>query len=207
MLLANGGGILRIRPIGSSRHILIRLLVLMSDFPIAMIRKGMAPPNRRQYVEYPPYVVMSNIIKWFSGSKILNYVTISLQQLLTINHFETSNKYIGLTYQDAQTLGDTNAIGSSGLKPFMNVVDETNQNLTSAQKELLLWRQCWGHADFQNVRWLLCQPCGDKFQQVLKPKNPNASACSRLLCAACHLTKQRRQAKSWQKYVLLQPMW
>jgi hypothetical protein len=71
-LHAKVGRILRITPIGNSRRILISLLVLASNFPIARIREGVAPPDRRQYVEYPPHVVMSNIIKWFSGSEILS---------------------------------------------------------------------------------------------------------------------------------------
>jgi hypothetical protein len=43
---------------------------------------------------------------------------------------------------------------------------------------------------------MLCQPRGDAFQQVLKAKNPNTSACNRLLCAACQLAKQRHQGSS-----------
>jgi hypothetical protein len=104
----------------------------------------------------------------------------SLPLMLTTNHFGTSNKSAGLAFQDAQTLGDTN-----GLNAFINVVNKTNQNLTSAKKELLLvCYQRLGHADFQNVQRMLCQPRGDDFQHVLTPNNSNASACSRPLCAA-----------------------
>jgi hypothetical protein len=66
-----------------------------------------------------------------------------LPLLLTTNHFGTSGKTVGLTYQDAQTLRDV-----KGLKAFMNVADETNQNVTSSQKEPLLWHQRLGHTDF-----------------------------------------------------------
>jgi hypothetical protein len=54
--------------------------------------------------------------------------------MCTTNLFGTQDKYIGLTYQDAQTFGDTN-----GLQALMNVVDDNNQNIMLAQKGLLLW--------------------------------------------------------------------
>jgi hypothetical protein len=37
-----------------------------------MTRGRAAPPDRRQYVEYPTHVVISNIVKWFSGTSILS---------------------------------------------------------------------------------------------------------------------------------------
>jgi hypothetical protein len=112
----------------------------------------------------------------------------SLPLMLTTTHFRTSNKFAGLTFQDALTIGDSNELNT-----FMNLVDDNNQNIMSAQKELLLWHQRLGHADRQNVQRMLCQPGGNKFQQVLTPKNWNASTCSRPLCAACQLAKQRCQ--------------
>jgi hypothetical protein len=48
VLHANVGQIICITPIGSSRRILTSLLVLASGFPIARIREGAAPPDRRQ---------------------------------------------------------------------------------------------------------------------------------------------------------------
>jgi hypothetical protein len=36
-----------------------------------MIREGATPPDRRQYVEYPTHVVVTNIVKWFSSPAIL----------------------------------------------------------------------------------------------------------------------------------------
>jgi hypothetical protein len=70
---AKVGKILRITPIGDIRRILLSLLFYASDFPSPMmISPDSAPPDRRQYVEYPPHVVLSNIVKWFSGSAILS---------------------------------------------------------------------------------------------------------------------------------------
>jgi hypothetical protein len=112
----------------------------------------------------------------------------SLPLMLTTKHFNRSSKFVGLTCQDGQTLGNT-----AHLSAFLNVADETNQNLSPAEKELLLWHQRLGHAYFQRVQQMLCQPRGQDLIQVLKPKNQASSACSRPLCAACQLAKQTRQ--------------
>jgi hypothetical protein len=67
------GQILQITPIGDSRHLLLHLLFLASNFPTPRMRQGAAPPNRRQHVEYPTLqVVVSKIVKWFSGTALLS---------------------------------------------------------------------------------------------------------------------------------------
>jgi hypothetical protein len=72
-LHARVGQILQVIPTGDSQRILVSLLLLASDFPTQMTRGcGAAPPDRRQYVEYPTHVVISNIVKWFSGASILS---------------------------------------------------------------------------------------------------------------------------------------
>ena len=72
-LHAKVGLILRITTDGNHQRILLSLLILASEFPTAIIREEAAPPpDRRQYVEYPQHVVMSNITKWFSASEILS---------------------------------------------------------------------------------------------------------------------------------------
>jgi hypothetical protein len=54
----------------------------------------------------------------------------SLPLMLTTKHFgNNKDNIIGLTYQDAQSLGDTD-----GLQALTNAINETNQNLTPAQK-------------------------------------------------------------------------
>jgi hypothetical protein len=47
----------------------------------------------------------------------------SLPLMLTTKHFNRSSKFVGLTYQDGQTLGNT-----AHLSAFLNVADETNRN-------------------------------------------------------------------------------
>jgi hypothetical protein len=71
-LHAKVGQILRITPFGASQRILLSLIVFASEFPTPRIREGTAPPDRRQYVEYPPHVVLTNIVKWFSANTILS---------------------------------------------------------------------------------------------------------------------------------------
>jgi hypothetical protein len=71
-LHAKLGRILRITPIGDSLRILLSLLFRASEFPTPRIHDGAAPPDRRQYVEYPMHVVSSNIVKWVPGSSILS---------------------------------------------------------------------------------------------------------------------------------------
>jgi hypothetical protein len=72
-LNAKVGQILRITPsIGDSRRVLLSLLFLAADFPTPRIREPAAPPDRRQYVEYPTNVVVSNVVKWFPGAALLS---------------------------------------------------------------------------------------------------------------------------------------
>jgi hypothetical protein len=72
-LHAKVGQILRIRPIGDTqRRILLVLIFFASKFPARFIREGAVPPDRRQYVDYPLHVVLSNIVKWFPGTAILS---------------------------------------------------------------------------------------------------------------------------------------
>jgi hypothetical protein len=71
-LHAKVGQILRIAPIEDSWRVLLSLLFLAADFPSPRICEGAAPPDRRQYVEYPTHVVVSNIVKWISGAGILS---------------------------------------------------------------------------------------------------------------------------------------
>jgi hypothetical protein len=67
--------------------------------------------------------------------------------MLTSKALDRPSKFIGLTFQDFQTSFDLNG----GLVTLLNVADETNQNLTAAQKKLLLWHQKWAHTDNQSL--------------------------------------------------------
>ena len=59
----------------------------------------------------------------------------------------------GMTFEDASYLSENN-----GAFACMSVADETNQNLTQAQRELLLWHWKLGHAGMGWVQELLARP-------------------------------------------------
>jgi hypothetical protein len=100
----------------------------------------------------------------------------NLPLMLTPRHFKRQDPFVGLTYQDAQTLSNL-----SGLSALLNVADETNQNLTAAQKELLLWHHKLGNADMQRVQTLLAKPVLATNPQLLVPMEAKASSCKRPL--------------------------
>lgn len=88
----------------------------------------------------------------------------------------------------------------SPLQTHLSVADETNQNLTAAQKELLLWHWRLGHRDFQSLKDLFrpreAQPNSDSV-----PNLPSECLTSKVdvlkahvpLCAACQLANAHRR--------------
>jgi hypothetical protein len=114
----------------------------------------------------------------------------SLPLMLTTKALNRASKFIGLTFQDFQTSG---LDGGGGLETLLSVADETNQNLTAAQKELLLWHQRWGHADIQLCQMYLSRPLNDEHKQIIVPKHQRASSCRKPLCASCRVGKQTRE--------------
>ena len=77
----------------------------------------------------------------------------------------------------------------------LSVADARNQNLTLAQRELILWHQKWGHANFQWNQMILRGQL-DGTPPLVHPKTPTASSCntSELICAACSMSKATRRA-------------
>ena len=82
----------------------------------------------------------------------------------------------------------------------LSVFDETNQNLTSAQKELLLWHSRLGHLGFQHIQKLMhprtLDPSPSKSpirDPCIQPKHPSAKTCKPPLCAACQIAKAKRR--------------
>ena len=110
--------------------------------------------------------------------------------MLMPNHFDgrSETTTVGLTFQDLASLG-----GHAKRMQLMNVSDETNQNLTKPQKELLLWHQRLCHADMQRVQNLMREPQDPLKRKILEPQQQSASSCDRPLCTACQLSKQGRQ--------------
>jgi hypothetical protein len=75
------------------------------------------------------------------------------------------------------------------LAALLNIADKTNQNLTAAQKELLLWHQKWAHANNQCCQVILSEPQEDGVKQIIKPRNKQALSCRQPICAACQMGK------------------
>jgi hypothetical protein len=87
----------------------------------------------------------------------------------------------------------------------LSVADETNQNLTSPQRELLLWHHRLAHANFQWVQWLAATPRdreNNRLEPLLETKEQKISSCALLLCAACQVAKQARRGAEVFKNVL-----
>ena len=89
------------------------------------------------------------------------------------------------------TSTDVKTVMSKEQQQFLSVADETNQNLTRAQKELLIWHWKLGHAGFTWVQQL-SRTERDGMEPVIKPKLTTASTCPAPLCAACLLARQTR---------------
>ena len=74
------------------------------------------------------------------------------------------------------------------LQAHLSVVDQTNQNITGAQRELLLWHWCLGHMGFQ---WLqaLMRERHDIPEHILT-KAADTCNCITPHSVACQLAKQ-----------------
>ena len=93
--------------------------------------------------------------------------------------------HIGLMFDDATALGDGHSVHN-----YMSVADESNQNLTSAQKELLLWHWKLGHANLQWIQTLCRELTTNSHRFVLETHHPKTSSSVLPKCAACMLGKQ-----------------
>jgi len=96
---------------------------------------------------------------------------------------------VGLTFEDFKALSSTTAIST-----LLSVSDETNQNLSSSQKELLHWHWRLGHANFQWIQRRLAKRTESETGGLILPsKSPKSSSCKVPLCAACQFAKQARR--------------
>ena len=87
----------------------------------------------------------------------------------------------------------------------MSVFDETNQNITAAQKELLLWHNRLGHLGFAHVQKLMRPSVATslptdshptkptKNNPFILPKHPTARTCKPPLCAACQIARAKKR--------------
>ena len=78
-----------------------------------------------------------------------------------------------------------------------NILSKRNWNLNPSQKELLLWHQRLGHADFSRVQAMLSKPRtslrDEHRRQMITPRHIGSSSCDLTLlkCEACQLAKQK----------------
>lgn len=98
---------------------------------------------------------------------------------------------VGLTVEDLSYLSDQHSMSIN-----LSVADEVNQNITAAQKELLVIHWKTGHANFSWLQALCSKPRADERQDLpfFDVKNPKASSCQQPLCVACQIAKQHRRA-------------
>jgi hypothetical protein len=97
----------------------------------------------------------------------------------------------GLSFEDVFYLQDTKS--TTDLIQQISVADEQNQNLTAAEKELLLRHFRLGHANFQWIQSLMAHP-RDGSPQILPCRHRGAATTTRkILCAACEVSKARAQ--------------
>ena len=93
--------------------------------------------------------------------------------------------HISLMFDDTSTLSNGHSVHN-----YTSVADESNQNLTSAQKELLLWHWKLGHANLQWIQTLCREPTTNHHHFVLETRHPKTSSCVLPKCAACMLGKK-----------------
>ena len=84
-------------------------------------------------------------------------------------------------------MSSTNVL-AVGKSIHLCVTDESNQNLSVAQKLLITWHFRFGHLNFKAVQWILRSGIFGKSQPYR-----SASSCDHPRCAACEFGKARRR--------------
>jgi len=110
---------------------------------------------------------------------------------LMLPHYQ---QQVGLTFEDVSYL--TSNGGINQLSTLMSVADETNQNLTRPQKELLKWHWKLGHANFpwlQRLATVPKQPTEGVPLPIIQSSLPTMATCPAPMCTACQLAKQNRR--------------
>jgi transposase InsO family protein len=86
-----------------------------------------------------------------------------------------------------------------------SVADETNQNITAAQKELLLWHWRLGHLGFVHLQQIMrprptLESSGDAYQQnhpippCIIPRIDSTKTCKPPLCSSCEIARAKRRS-------------
>ena len=92
----------------------------------------------------------------------------------------------GMMAADSAMFNDVKSI-------LTNVADETNQNLSGPQRELLLWHHKLGHINFDWLQTLARQGRNSNQRRVFESKFASIANCRAPLCAACQMGKGKRR--------------
>jgi hypothetical protein len=105
-----------------------------------------------------------------SSLEIDNHPTLSL------DYDSTSHLPIGLAYNGKRSPQD---VPLSFLQVNLCVTDEENQNLTPAQKLLMMWHYKFGHCNMAKVQSILRLPIftGDKYRSAARAELPKCATC------------------------------
>ena len=104
---------------------------------------------------------------------------------------QASSLIAGLTKEEVSFLAKPPILNA-----FLSVVDQTNQNITPSQKELLLWHQRLGHINMHWVKYLCAKPRKTNKGPKIATKCKHVSTCENPICTACHFAKQTRRNPS-----------
>jgi hypothetical protein len=99
--------------------------------------------------------------------------------------------FIGVSRSDAEFLRSFEQVSA-----YLLVADETNQNLTAPQRELLLWHHRLAHVNFQWVQWLAATPRNQEDNRtglLLEVKESKVLSCPQPLCSSWQVAKQARR--------------
>jgi len=106
--------------------------------------------------------------------------------------FTDQCEQVGMAASDLPTSDKLEAYGT-----VFDIIAEENANITAAQKELLLWHFCLGHAGMGWVQTLMhnCKAAhGTKaYSPILPTKHDKAKSCDKPCCEVCLLGKQHQQ--------------
>jgi hypothetical protein len=97
---------------------------------------------------------------------------------------EVGHKTAGLSCHELGILTEPTIMES-----YLLVLDQVNQNITSTQKELLLWHQQLGHAGFQWNQSLMVKPLDTPPIIGTKHAMTGQSKTENLFCTACAMAK------------------
>jgi hypothetical protein len=147
-----------------------------SNLPIMLTRqslhRGRTNPRSGKPHHKPSFNHMSNTLS-FLCSATYDYFVHGM-----IFHFQHSGAMAAVICDDA-------------------VLKQANNNLSSEQKELLLWHHRLGHISIARVQSLLQKPrtnsFNDKLTRIISPSNNKSSHCHPPLCTSCQYAKQKRK--------------